>query len=610
MAATSQASRNAQTAERPAKKKRPKLYGKETPRVFTPPLRPLEPRSPETEQWTLGYDVIDFAEQVLKITLYPWQKWLLVHMLELLDDGQLRFRTVIVLIARQNGKSTLSQVLAIWIICVWGWPLVLGTAQDLETAEEVWQGAVDLVEESQDLSPLIDRVVKVNGKKALEIIRDAEEYRRTKKGKSRYKVKAANRKAGRGFTGNLILLDELREHQNWDAWGAITKTTMAQVEALVLALSNAGDVTSVVLRYLRQMGHEGAGDPDGICQTNDDLLPDVIDLGMKKGDDEEDEDFDDEGDWEQEPDTLGLFEWSARPGCSKWDREGWAQANPSVGWNPGFTERTLAAACKTDPEWVYRTECLCQWPDGVLEGPFPPGVWEEGQNEPEIGPDGTPQIAEEDKIVSEVTVGLAQSSDREYVYMARAGYRLDGKPQVELVAARHGTEWTFGYLMNANRRDTIKAVTGQSKGAQVSALMEDLAEAKSDPEMPFDVPVVPWQGTDLTNGWSRFMDEVTERKLRHHKQPPLDLAATTAVLKKFSGGATIPDDKASPSDTAPLMAAVAALWLLTRKEERSLPPSPPPAAVKTSEVSASHDFLTGSSGAGDSYTSDIGTIGF
>lgn len=611
MAATSQASKQERTdaGTGPArKKKRPKLYGKEVPRVYTPPLHQLEPRSPEAEEWTLGYDVIDFAEQVLKVNLFPWQKWLLVHMLELLEDGQLRFRTVVVLIARQNGKSTLSQVLALWIICVWGWPLVLGTAQDLETAEEVWQGAVDMVEESEELAPLIDKVVKVNGKKALEIIRDVEDYKQTKRVKTRYKVKAANRKAGRGFTGNLILLDELREHQNWDAWGAITKTTMAQVEALILALSNAGDVTSVVLRHLRRMGHEGAGDPDGICKSGDDLMPDLIDLGMESAsDDEEDDEWDDEDEWEQDPESLGLFEWSAPPGCSKWDRDGWAQANPSVGWNPGFTERTLASACKTDPEWVYRTECLCQWSDGILEGPFAPGVWEEGQNTPETGPDGTLQVAQADQIVSDVTIGLAQSSDREYVYMARAGYRADGNPQVELVAARHGTGWTFDYMMHGNRRKRIKAVTGQSKGAQVSALIEDLSEAKSDPEHAFDVPVEPWQGTDLTNGWSRFMDAVNHKKLRHHKQPPLDLSATTAVLKVFSGGATLPDEKASPAGTAPLMAAVAAFWLLTRKEEHELPPPPPPATVSATEVEAATPAeATGLGG----WSGDIGSVGF
>ena len=580
----SPACRNEPTAAaQQAKKKRPKLYGKEKPRVFTPPLHPLEPRSPETEKWTLGYDVIDFAEEVLKVGLYPWQKWTLIHMLELLEDGSLRFRTVVLLIARQNGKSTLSQVLAIWIICVWGWPLVLGTAQDLETAEEVWQGAVDMVEESEELAPLIDKVVKVNGKKALEIIQELEDRRV----KTRYKVKAANRKAGRGFTGNLILLDELREHQNWDAWGAITKTTMAQLEALVLCLSNAGDVTSVVLRHLRRMGHETAGDPDGICKSTDELVPEVIDLGMNPVEDEDGEEYDDDDEYEQEPGTLGLFEYSAPPGCSKWDRDGWAQANPSVGWNPGFTERTLASNCKSDPEWVFRTECLCQWPDGVLVGPFLPGVWEEGQNSPQVGADGVAVMAEKDKIVSKVTAGIAQSLNREYVYIAFAGYRADGRPQVELVAARHGRDWVSKYLMSEKRRDRIKAVTGQTKGAQESDLLQDLAEASGTPSDPFDVAVEPWQGTDLTNGWARFKDAVTSKQLRHHHQPPLDLAATTAVEKQFGGGATVPDHKASPADIAPLMAAVAAFWLLTNRETYTKPPPQAPAAVNAVDTARS-----------------------
>jgi phage terminase large subunit-like protein len=38
----------------------------------------------------------------------------LIHALELLPDGTFRFRTVVLLVARQNGKSTLMQVLTLW----------------------------------------------------------------------------------------------------------------------------------------------------------------------------------------------------------------------------------------------------------------------------------------------------------------------------------------------------------------------------------------------------------------------------------------------------------------------------------------------------------------
>ena len=572
MQATSQASRHAQTHGARAKAK-PKRYGCEKPRVYTPPLQPLEPRSPITEKRTLGYDVIDFAEDVLHVNLFPWQKWLLVHMLELLDDSTLRFRTVVVLIARQNGKSTLSQVLALWFMVVWGWPLVMGTAQDLETAEEVWQGAVDLVEEDDELSTLLKRVVKVNGKKALELTNN-----------TRYKVKAANRKAGRGFTGNLIMLDELREHQNWDAWGAITKTTMAQLEALVLALSNAGDMTSVVLRYLRQMAHAAIGDPDGINKDLTVAGPTELDLESINDFDEDLDDLDELDDLEQDEETLALFEWSATPGCSKWDRDQWAQANPSLNWNPAFTERTIASACKTDPEWVFRTEVLCQWAEGTLDGPFPPGSWDAGKNIPITHEDGTQSAAEEDKIVGQVMAGLAQSYDRDHVVISFAGHRADGIAQVEVVVVRRKSDWVKGWLMDPKRRDRIQSIAGQTKGAPISPLMAELIEAFNDPEDSFDIPIVDWQGSDLTAGWAGVIDAVRDRTVKHHPQPILDIAAATAAVKVFGGGASIPDYKASPADIASLMSFTAAHWLLGQKVEEPPPPPPPPAAVESTHA--------------------------
>jgi hypothetical protein len=524
--------------------------------------------------------VIDFAEDVLHLKLYPWQKVLLCRMLELLPDGTLRFRTVVVLIARQNGKSTLSQVLALWFMIVWGWPLVMGTAQDLETAEEVWQGAVDLVEEDDELSKLLKRVVKVNGKKALELKDGSSD-----KVKARYKVKAANRRSGRGFTGNLIMLDELREHQNWEAWGAITKTTMAQAEALILALSNAGDLTSVVLRYLRKMAHQAIGDPDGICEEIGASGPTLLDVEDLVDDEEE---FDDEdlADFEQDEDTLGLFEWSAAPGCDKRDRQGWAQGNPSLNWNPGFTERTIAAACRTDPEWVFRTEVLCQWSEGTLLGPFPPGSWDKGKNPVEVLPDGSQRVAEEHRIIpgSQIWAGVDQSHDRSMTFVAFGGYRADGKAQVEIATARHGSEWVKDYLMDDKRRGRIKAVAGQSRGAPISPLMTALAEDEG-----FTIPVVEWAGGDLTAGWADVFDSVRDVTVHHNPQPVLDTAAATAVVKVFSGGASIPDHRASPAEVAPLMAFTAAKWLMGRREVVPPPPPPAPEAVRTADTEFSPD---------------------
>lgn len=501
-----------------------------------------------TPDTSLGFHVVEFAKVVLLIELHPWQRWLLIHMLELLGDNTLRFRTAVVLVARQNGKSLVSQVLSLWMMYVYGLRLVLGTAQDLDTAEEVWQGAVDLVTELDDetdepvrpdLHDLLDKVVQVNGKKAL-VLRNGR----------RYKVKAANRRAGRGLSGDLILLDELREHQSWDAWGSITKTTMARAMALILCLSNAGDATSVVLRYLRKMGHAAAGDPDGL--NRDDSAELLTDDDLDEMTPEAEDLVDDEA-------TLFLAEWSARPGCAVDDRDGWAQANPSMNHPNGIAERTIAAACKTDPEFVFRPEVLCQWLDTAAEGPFPMGSWEAGRWTPAHEGDRP------DPIVGKVKACVDVSHDRTMTYIAFAGHRADGCPQVEVVAQRAGQGWVEGWLSDPKRRGRIEAVTGQSKGAPVSQLMSDLELA--------GLPVEPWQGDDL-GGWTgEFYDLVRVGAvaddgslvgLRHLPQPPLDLAAAVAVTKPL-GERFVWDRKNSPADIAPLVAATGAIGLLLRK---------------------------------------------
>jgi hypothetical protein len=522
------------------------------PRVYTPPLREL------TRETSLGFYVADFAEKVLLIQLHPWQRWLLIHALELLPDNTLRFRTVIVLVARQNGKSLVSQVLALWMMYVYGLGLVLGTAQDLDTAEEVWQGAVDLVTELDDetdepvrpdLFEMLDKVVQVNGKKALVL-----------KNRRRYKVKAANRRAGRGLSGDLILLDELREHQSWDAWGSITKTTMARAMALILCLSNAGDSTSVVLRYLRKMGHARAGDPDGLNSEDrgtEDLLTD----------DDLDEFSDEAEDLIDDGDTLGLFEWSAPPGCSVDDRDAWAMANPSMNHANGIAERTIASAAKTDPEFVFRPEVLCQWLDHAADGPFPLGSWEAGRWAPS-SPEDKPA-----PIVGNVKACIDVSHDRTMTYVAFAGHRADGLPQVEIVAQRAGQSWVRRWLSDTKRRGRIDAVTGQTKGAPVSALMKDLKLAFEDGGDDFDIPVEDWQGDDLAGWTGEFYDLVRagavtdageQVGVRHLPQPSLDIAAATAVTKPL-GDRFVWDRKNSPADAAPIVAATGAVGLLNRK---------------------------------------------
>lgn len=522
-----------------------KVQGKETPRIFTPPLRDL---TPETSH---GFSAILFAETILGMKLLPWQKWLLIHALELLPNGKYRFRIIVVLVARQNGKSTVSQVLALWWIFVRGLKTVLGTAQDLDTAEKIWRGAVEMAQDVPELDELIAKVVEVNGKKSLVVEDEGSDgtfYRRE------YRVKASGRRAGRGFTGQGVLLDELREQQNWDAWSALTKTTMAKPNAQILALSNAGGPESVVLWHLRKLAHLALGDPDKLF-AEDEADLEIADL-LRLGDD-----------WEADPaivealkqgqalkdDDLGIFEWSASPNCDKWDIEEWAQANPSMNWTiddeTEVTDAAIASACRTDPDREFRTEVLCQWYVSSAHSEFEGKSWEEAVN-----PEST--------IVGKVWACVEMSFDRRWTYICFAGLSPTGKVHVEAVARRAGDAWVQEWLNQ--RSDLIHAVTGQARGATVSPTVADLQTAHDSGKLK--VPVISWEGPAITTAFAKFHDGIRDKLIERLPQPALNKAGASGVARK-AGDGKMWDRAMSPVDIGSLVGCTGAYWLMQQQPE-------------------------------------------
>lgn len=476
------------------------LRGAEAARVYTRPLRPL------TRETSAGFACIDFAEQILGIDLYPWQRWTLIHALELRTDGRYRFRTILLLVARQNGKSTLLLVMTLWRMFVERVPLIIGTAQNLDIAEELWSQAIEIVESIPELAKCVEHVDRTNGKKSLRLTTG-----------ERYKLAAASRRGGRGLAGDVVLLDELREHHNWDAWAAVSKTTIARRDAQVWAASNAGDAASVVLRHLRALGHQGAGWPDGT---------DGFEAAAADDD----------------ADTLALFEYSAAPHREKRDKLGWAEANPSLGY--GIELGSIASAAGTDPDWIFRTEVLCQFVTAAVTGPFPAGAW------PKLS---VPKVTRNTERGFAYCVDV--SADRTMTHVAVAYWDADGLRRVEIAASRAGTDWVLPWLTSPDRVMPVERITLQTAGAPVSSLLGELEAA--------GITVTPWRGPDLARACGMFYDAVSADTpvLTHGVQPVLDVAAASARIKPLGDGWAI-DRRGSPNDAAPLMAVIGAHWLL------------------------------------------------
>ena len=497
----------------------PPVTGSTTPRVWTPP-RVTGPSGPcgcgcaLTPETSLGFSAVEFAEQVIGMTVLPWQRWLFIHSLELVAGGRFRYRTVLILVARQNGKTTLVEIKNLWKMFVLQVPLVIGTAQSLDISEESWDKAVEIVESVPDLAYEIKHIDKTNGKKALKLANG-----------SRWKIAAASRRGGRGLAGDDVNLDELREHQSWESWGAVTKTTMARPNAQIWAYSNAGDDKSLVLNDLQAKGRAAAEHPA-----------------------------------DADP-TLGYFEWSApdevgctcvrastdphRTDCRLWDRQAWALANPSLGYT--ITEQAIATALGTDPEAIFRTEVLCQRVQTLADEWQVIGELEWKAAERHLSRlDGRPAF------------GVYVPPDRSFAAIGVAGASTKGGRHIEITGEgteatldyRPGTDWVVRRLLELEKwNPTVIVIDNKAiqEEAEAAGLVIHRATA-----------------SDMITGCEYLYDgiagpDAAGRDVHHIGQPMLTTAVRGAI-KRDVGGSWAWQRRDLLTDVTPLAAVSLALF--------------------------------------------------
>lgn len=498
------------------------ILGSTTPRIWTPPLvtgppGPCGCGCALTPKTSLGFSAVDFAHDVVGIRLLPWQRWLMVHALELRPDGRFRFRTVLVLVSRQNGKTSVVEVKNLFKLFVLRVPLVIGTAQNLDISEESWDKAVEIVESVPELAAEVEHVDRTNGKKALRLTNG-----------SRWKIAAASRKGGRGLSGDDVNLDELREHQNWDSWGAVTKTTMARANAQIWAFSNAGDDKSVVLNDLQAKGRAAAAKPE----TADP--------------------------------SLGLFEWSApddvrctcaergdgdphEPDCPLQDRRVWAQANPSLGYT--VTEEALESALSTDPEAIFLTECLCQRvPNLVDNRVISEELWLELADPRSQRP-------------ADVAFAIVVNPQRTHTSILAVGPRSDGKMVASVVDYRPGTAWVPARAAELKDKHKPVAFFLDTKGPGGSLLM-DLERvgitAPKDPERPVRGDLAVPTAQQVAVGYGLIVDLARNKGLVHFDEAPLNVAVAAGKPRSLAGGSAW--DSKGDVDISPLVGMTGAHW--------------------------------------------------
>lgn len=456
-------------------------HGFTEPRIFTKPLREL------TRETSRGFEAIQFAEKVLNVQLFPWQKWLFIHLLELNPDGTLRFRKALVIVARQNGKTLIAAVLAAFFLYVDSvrWPeyikprdfVIVGAAQKLDIAMKPWTqvrqwGGPDdpRIGIAHDRVPILQAVTRMprtaNGETELVTTEGAVYRPRTFEG-------------ARGYSSARLILDELREQHDYVGWSAIEKSATAMFDSLLLAFSNAGTAKSEVLRDVRTIAHESVDKRNA---------------------------------------QWFIAEWSADEDADLDDPRAFAQANPSAGYLPAMTiDGLMQTAAEAKNKNIERIEVLCQWVSAQIEPYIDVSEWKAGFVSPfEVSiPHG-----------SRTVWGVDVSFDRRWTWISAAVFLDDGRPFVQLRERHKSMFKAVDRLAELAADSGSSEVALQSRGSASMELVQPLREK--------GLTVHEIDGGHIGLATGRFRDRVRSGELAHTEQPLIDLGIEGGIVKRIA----------------------------------------------------------------------------
>lgn len=483
--------------------KRGVLRGVQTPRVH------LAPKAAWSE-----VDDAAFLASSYGLTPDPWQEFVLADWLARDSAGRWASGRCGLAVPRQNGKNGALEIRELFGMVMLG-EKFLHTAHEVKTARKAFrrlkyffgEKAEDPSARFPELNARVSEVRNTNGQEAIIL----------KSGAS-VEFVARSRGSGRGFTVDVLVLDEAQEltDEQYEALKpTISSAPLGNPQEILTGTPPSAYELGVVFARMRAAGVEGKAK------------------------------------------RMSWSEWSVPGGdVDIYDPQVWAMANPALGIRllRSVVEDELPPAMSVDG---FCRERLGRWLDELTAGtgPFPPGSWNAGIDSGSSIPDDEP-----------VVFGLDVTIDRSMTYIAVAGKRADGLPHVEVVAQRSGTDWARGWFAERASPEHPLSVVVQARGAAASSLIDELSAVEG-------LTVVPLGGSDLGNSTGILFDLVRASGMKerdggkpvreglcHLPQPVLDTAAMQAVPKILDGGGMTWDRKRSPAVAASLMAVTGALW--------------------------------------------------
>lgn len=480
--------------------------------LISPPGSLVGARKPRIEvyppyAYSLGVEAVELTERAGQ-TLDPWQ----VDAVELIhavrDDGQWACFEYAEIVARQNGKGGIAEARVLAGFFLLDERLIMWSAHEYKTALEAFRRVRGLIralgrvvnDNRVDFGDFEVKISNTNGEEGFE---------RTDTG-ARIKFIARSKSSGRGFSGDLNVIDEAFAYTD-EQQSALMPTLSARPNAQILYLSSPplSGTTAGPLFALRARADAG-GDAS---------------LGFR--------DWGAAGDL----DNLGRIDLD--------DRSLWARTNPALGIRIG--EETIERERRSMTPEDFARERLGVWPKRLEGG---------GAIDPEVWAALCDAGSRRD---GDVALGVDIAPQRDYAAIAVYGPRADDLGHVQLVDYRPGTDWLVGRVV-----DLVAALEPVAVGmgrATAASLETELAQAEicrpenlDEPERG-DLAVV--TGADMSAACGELIDAVRQRSLRHIGQRELDASIAGARIRE-TGDAIAWARKDSSADTSPVVAATVA----------------------------------------------------
>lgn len=434
-------------------------------------------------QWA---DVADLT-RAYGLDLDPWQEHVLQAGLGERADGRWAASRVGVAVPRQNGKGALIEARELAGLLLFGEELILHSAHLVSTALEGFHRIKRYFEAYDDLRKHVRRVREGNGDQSIEMMNG-----------SRLLFKARARGSGRGFSADLLILDEAQILAERD-WAAMLPTLSARPNPQAWLL----------------------GTPPGPSDDGEAFVR--LRDAAKTGSDA----------------RLAWLEWGADgAGVNVRDRRLWARTNP--GYGRRITADAIADELHSMDPATFARERLGVWASEAHLQVIPADEW-------------AACATVEPPTVGDVSLGVDMAPDRSSIAVAACRRPADGPAHVELFrheSTGRGTRWVVDLL--ADRWPTTAAVVIDGTSPAMS-LLPDL-EARH-------VKVTVTGAGDLAKACGLFVDGARDGQVSHFDQVELNTALTGAKKRAIGNAGAWGWDRKSPErDITPLVAATLALF--------------------------------------------------